>query len=68
MFERLNVLFGRAYCRLQDIKREEGQTTVEYAIIVALVIVMAIAAFAVLQTQVTSFMSKIGSKISAVIP
>jgi Flp pilus assembly pilin Flp len=68
MYERIGLLLARAYTRAQDLEREDGQTTVEYAIIVALVIVMAIAAFAVLQTQVTDFMSKIGSKISAVLP
>lgn len=60
MIERLSLLIGRvATVSLADYKREDGQTTVEYAVVVTLVIVMAIAAFAALQTGVSDFMTKI---------
>ena len=39
MYQRLSVFIGRAFSlRLEDLKREEGQTTVEYAIVLALVL------------------------------
>ena len=69
MYERFSLLLGRVYTlSLEDLKRDEGQTTVEYAVVLALVIAMAVAAFLVLKTQVTSFMSKVGSAISNQLP
>ena len=69
MVDRLRILAGRALSfRLEDLKREEGQTTVEYAVIVALVIALAVAAFAVLSPVVQSFMVKVGSAITNQLP
>jgi Flp pilus assembly pilin Flp len=66
MIERLSILIGRvATLRLEDLKREEGQTTVEYSVVLVLVIAMAVAAFAALNGSITSFMSTIGTKLSA---
>jgi len=69
MLDRVRILLGGALLfRLEDLKREEGQTTVEYAVIVALVIALAVAAFAVLSPVVQSFMVKVGSAISNQLP
>ena len=69
MVDRLRILAGRALSfRLEDLKRDEGQTTVEYAVIVALVIALAVAAFAVLSPAVQSFMVKVGSAITNQLP
>lgn len=66
MIERLSILIGRvATLRLEDLKREEGQTTVEYAVVLVLVIAMAVAAFAALNGSITTFMSAIGTKLSS---
>lgn len=69
MIERLSLLIGRvAALSLDDIKREDGQTTVEYAIVLVLVIVMATAAFAVLGGSVNTAMTAVGNKITALLP
>jgi Flp pilus assembly pilin Flp len=64
MIDRLAILIGRvATLSLEDLKREEGQTTVEYAVVATLVIAMAIAAFALLNSAVGSFMTSIGAQL-----
>ena len=65
---RLASLIARASMRLEGLKREEGQTTVEYAIVLALVIIMAIAAFAVLSSSVQQFMTSVGQTIQNQLP
>jgi Flp pilus assembly pilin Flp len=65
MLDRFSVLIGRvAAVSLEDLKREEGQTTVEYAVVLVLVIALAIAAFATLSTAVGTFMSSISGLLS----
>jgi Flp pilus assembly pilin Flp len=65
MIDRLSMLVGRALAfRLEDLKGDEGQTTVEYAVVLVLVILMAIAAFSALSGGVSSFMGDVGQKIS----
>jgi Flp pilus assembly pilin Flp len=64
MLERFSHLLDKVY----ELKSDEGQTTVEYAVVLVLVVVMAIAVFAVLQGGVGSVMTDITSKITALIP
>jgi Flp pilus assembly pilin Flp len=65
MLDRFSILIGRiATVSLEDLKREEGQTTVEYAVVITLVIAMAILAFAALKTSVTGFMDDIATQLS----
>lgn len=69
MIDRFSILIGRvATLSLEDLRREDGQTTVEYAVVLVLVIIMATAVFATLSTAVGSFMSSIGSTITGLIP
>lgn len=69
MVDRLRILAGRALqFRLEDLKREDGQTTVEYAIVVALVVVMAVAVFATLSTAIGNFMTTVGNFITDQLP
>jgi Flp pilus assembly pilin Flp len=66
MLDRFSILIGRiATVSLEDLKREEGQTTVEYAVVLVLVIAMAIVAFTALSTAVQGFMTSIGAQITA---
>ena len=45
MFQRLSLILGRAFTfRAEDLRREDGQTTIEYAVVTAVVVAMAIAA------------------------
>jgi Flp pilus assembly pilin Flp len=65
MLDRFSVLIGRiATVSLEDLRREEGQTTVEYAVVITLVIAMAILAFAALSTAVQNFMAGIATQLS----
>jgi Flp pilus assembly pilin Flp len=69
MVERFSQLLSRVYTlSLEDLKNDEGQTTVEYAVVLVLVVVMAIAVFAVLQGGLTTVMNTITSKITSIIP
>ena len=69
MVERFSQLLSRVYTlRLDDLKSDEGQTTVEYAVVLVLVVVMAIAVFAVLQGGLTTVMTTITNKITGIIP
>ena len=68
MIERLSLMIGRvAALSLEDLRREDGQTTVEYAIVLVLVIIMATAAFTALGVSVDGAMTAIGTKISGLI-
>ena len=65
MLDRFSILISRiATVSLEDLKREEGQTTVEYAVVITLVIAMAILAFAALSTAVQDFMGTIATQLS----
>ncbi len=68
MVARLSILVGRLQARLEDLKREDGQTTVEYAVVVALVIGLAVAAFGFLGPSINTFMSGVGTKIASYLP
>jgi Flp pilus assembly pilin Flp len=65
MVERIQNLLSRVFTlSLDDLKGEDGQTTVEYAVVLVLVVVMAIAVFAVLSGGVTTVMNTITSKLT----
>jgi Flp pilus assembly pilin Flp len=65
MFERISHLLARVYTlSLDELKTDDGQTTVEYAVVLVLVVVMAIAVFATLQGGVGTVMTSISTKLS----
>jgi Flp pilus assembly pilin Flp len=68
MVDRLRFLVAGLVGRLEDLKREEGQTTPEWAIVVALVIALAVAAFAVLGPVMSNVMTQIGNAIINALP
>jgi pilus assembly protein Flp/PilA len=62
--ERITLWTAGLYMRLQNgLKREEGQTMAEYALILVLVAVAAIAAFRLLGTNISAKVSKIATDI-----
>jgi Flp pilus assembly pilin Flp len=64
--ERITLWGAGLYLRLQDgVKRQEGQTMAEYALILVLVAVAAIAAFRLLGTNISAKVSKIATSIGA---
>jgi Flp pilus assembly pilin Flp len=64
MVERFQQLLSRVFTlSLDELKNDEGQTTVEYAVVLVLVVVMAIGVFAVLSGGVTNVMNDITDKL-----
>ena len=62
--ERFTLFVGKSYLRAQRaLAREEGQTMAEYALILTLVAVAAIAAFTLLGNNVSSKVSHIATAI-----
>jgi len=62
--ERISLWTAGLYLRLQKgIARDEGQTMAEYALILALVAVVAIAAFKLLGNNINSKVSNIASQV-----
>jgi Flp pilus assembly pilin Flp len=67
MIDRLSMLAGRALMfRLEDLTRDEGQTTVEYAVVVVLVVLLAVAAFALLHAAIITFMGNLVTELGKV--
>lgn len=65
MLERISLLLTRVAALGQA---EDGQTTVEYAVVLVLVVIMAIAVFATLQGGVSGVMTSITNQITSLIP
>jgi Flp pilus assembly pilin Flp len=62
--ERISLLATELYLRLQrGLKRDEGQTMAEYALILVLVAVVAIVAFRLLGHNISSKVSNIATEI-----
>jgi Flp pilus assembly pilin Flp len=69
MVERFQHLLSRVYTlSLEDLKGEEGQTTVEYAVVLVLVVLMATTVFVVLSGGVSQVMTSITNKLTSLIP
>jgi Flp pilus assembly pilin Flp len=63
MWNQLNALalslYTRTHIKLEDVKRAEGQTLVEYTLILALVSIGAIAALKALDLSITGELKKV---------
>jgi Flp pilus assembly pilin Flp len=69
MFQRIQVLLGRAFTlEAGDLKREEGQTVTEYAVVLGVLIVGLASIVLVLKTGITTFLTKVSNALSALIP
>ena len=67
MTERLSLIYHEAALRLAalDFKREEGQGVTEYGIVLAFVAVALAVVLAVLKTQISDFITRVGNDLSA---
>jgi Flp pilus assembly pilin Flp len=66
MSERISLMFQESLMRLArfDFKREEGQGVTEYGIVLAFVAVALAAVLIVLKTQISAFITKVGTDLS----
>jgi pilus assembly protein Flp/PilA len=63
MLELLRFVLGLHGVSRSSLKREDGQTLAEYALILALIALLVIGAVTFLSGDISSLFSKIGSKI-----
>jgi Flp pilus assembly pilin Flp len=69
MLQRFSLLMARALTfSLEDLRREDGQTTLEYTVVVVLVVAMAAAAFVLFGTAVTNAITKLSTYIQNQVP
>jgi pilus assembly protein Flp/PilA len=65
MIDRINLWALQLVGRVRNLREEEGQALVEYALILALIAVFAIAALQALGGSVASILQQISDSISA---
>ncbi len=69
LYEHLSVALGRGLTlSREDLKREDGQGAVEYALVVLGVAAIIAAAVAGFTNEITNFMSKAGTKLASYVP
>jgi Flp pilus assembly pilin Flp len=69
LYEQVSVALGRALTvSREDLRREEGQGAVEYALVVLGVAAIIAAAVAGFTTEITNFMTKAGEKLRSFVP
>ena len=69
MYERLSLIIARAMTfSLEDLKREEGQTAVEYGLVLAFVSLGLIVALTALKDSIATFLGNIGTRLAGIVP
>jgi Flp pilus assembly pilin Flp len=69
MFQRIQVFLGRAFTlEAEDLKREEGQTVTEYAVVLGVLIIGLASIVVVLKTGINTFLTKVSNALSAQLP
>jgi len=69
MLNRVQVFLGRAFMLdLEDLKREEGQTVTEYAVVLGVLLVGLASIVLVLKTGISDFLTKVSNALSGLIP
>jgi Flp pilus assembly pilin Flp len=69
MFNRIQVLLGRALTlEAEDLKRQEGQTVTEYAVVLGVLLVGLGAIVLTLKGSINTFITKVGTALNALIP
>ena len=69
MFQRFQVFLGRALTlEAEDLKREEGQTVTEYAVVLGVLLVGLASIVLVLKTGISDFLTKVSNALSGLIP
>jgi Flp pilus assembly pilin Flp len=69
MFDRIQVILGRAFTlEAKELKRDEGQTVTEYAVVLGVLIVGVAGIVFVLQDAVNGVLIRAANKIAALLP
>ena len=68
MLDRFNLWVAALAGRVQELKREDGQAMVEYALILGLVSVVAILALTAIGTNVTAIFNNIATTLANALP
>lgn len=69
MLDRVQTFLGRAFLlEAEDLKREEGQTVTEYAVVLGVLLVGLASIVVVLKTGINDFLTKVSNALSALIP
>jgi Flp pilus assembly pilin Flp len=67
MYERISLALGRIVM-FRELKQEEGQGAVEYALAVLAVAAIIAVAMAGFTTQITNFMTAAGTRLASYVP
>jgi Flp pilus assembly pilin Flp len=69
MFQRFQILLGRALTlETEDLRREDGQTVTEYAVVLGVLIVGLASIVVVLKTGISDFLTKVSTALSNLLP
>ena len=69
MYERFSLMLGRMLTvNLDDLKRQEGQGTTEYAMVIGFVVVTLTITLGLLGKGITDFLSRVAGKLDALVP
>lgn len=69
MLERIQLFLGKAFLLdAEDLKRQEGQTATEYAVVIGVVVIGVGGACALLKDQIGAFITKVGGRLDALVP
>jgi Flp pilus assembly pilin Flp len=69
MFDRIQVILGRAFSlEAKELKRDDGQTVTEYAVVLGVLIVGVAGIVFVLQDAVNGILIRAANKIAALLP
>jgi Flp pilus assembly pilin Flp len=68
MFNRIQVFLGRALMLdAEDLKREEGQTVTEYAVVLGVLLIGLASIVVVLKDGIETFLGKVSAALAALI-
>ena len=69
MYDRFSIVLGRVLTlSLTDLKRQEGQGTTEYAMVIGFVVVTLTLTLGLLGTSITAFLGRVAGKLNALVP
>ena len=69
MFDRVQLFLGRVLTlSREDLKRQEGQGTTEYAMVIGFVVVTLTITLGLLGKGITDFLGRVAGKLDALVP